>query len=162
MPYGEVEGRVTLNAFLVPGKREHSIYKALRDVFGRFVPRGSEIVGELGARRGARWHQYYTSWFWVLAEDGWVQSKFGKPEPAGDRTVICEFHRWPREWGVTAEHEEASAADPQARESWNEAVARVMPPATAWVQERWDIRRVPLFDDEEEEEEEDIDPDEVE
>ena len=93
-----------------------------------------------------------TTWFWVLAEDGWVERKFGKLETAaqGDtehgRTVICEFHLWPREWGATPEHEEASATDPQARESWNEAVAKVMPPVTAWVQERWDICDVPRFE----------------
>ncbi|KAK3306282.1 uncharacterized protein B0T15DRAFT_551952 [Chaetomium strumarium] len=162
IPHGEVEGRITLNAFLVAGKCVPSTgwppYKALREVFGSFQPRGSEFIRGHGARWGARWQQYKTTWFWVLAEDGWVESKFGKKsEPDQDRTVICEFHRWPREWGVTPEHEEASAADPQARESWNEAVAKVMPPVTAWVQERWDIRKVPLFDPEE-----DIDLDDIE
>ena len=151
IPAGKVEGRVTLNAFSVPRKDDPSAmwtwYESLRAVFGCFQPRGSEFI----RGHGLRWQTHMTTWFWALAEDGWVESKFGKLEQAqGDaqqgRTVICEFHLWPRAWGATPEHEEASATDPQARESWNEAVAKVMPPVTAWVQERWDIRNVPRFD----------------
>jgi hypothetical protein len=102
-----------------------------------------------------------TTWFWALAEDGWVESKFGNSERTQEdmqgRSVLCEFHLWPRRYGVTPEHEEASAADPQARESWKEAVAKVMPPVTAWVQERWDILKVPYLEPPEE-----IDPEEIE
>lgn len=146
MGVGEVEGRVTFNAFLVPRKGDWPTmwtwYESLREVLGCFYPRGFEFIADL-----VQWEQYTTTWFWTLAEDGWVESKFGKLEQAQEdtqcRTVICEFHLWSGEWGPTPEHEEASATDPQARESWNEAVAKVMPPVTAWVQERWDIRRVP-------------------
>ena len=149
MPTGEVEGRVTFNAFLVPRKGDYSTmwtwYESLRAVLGSFQPRGSEFI----EGHGFQWQKYMTTWFWALAEDGWVKSKFGKLEQTQEdiqgRTIICEFHLWPRKWGATPEHEEASATDPQARESWNEAVAKVMPPVTAWVQERWDIREVPRF-----------------
>ncbi len=151
IPAGKVEGRVTLNAFLVPHKGDLSAtnpwYKSLRAVLGRFQPRGSEFIEE---RISPGWQRFTTTWFWALAEDGWVESKFGKSEQSQrdtqqGRTIICEFHLWSREWGATPEHEEASATDPQARESWNEAVAKVMPPVTAWVQERWDICDVPRF-----------------
>ncbi|KAK8086179.1 hypothetical protein PG994_001153 [Apiospora phragmitis] len=142
-PTAAVEGRVTFTAFLVP-QNDNSMrwmwYDSVKDVFGHFLPRGSD------------W-QYLTVWFWVLTEDHWVESKFGKLEkthedlqedPQG-RTIICEFRLWPHSWGVTPEHEEASATDSQARESWGQAVAQVMPPVTAWEQERWDIREVPRF-----------------
>lgn len=76
-----------------------------------------------------------------------MEKKFGKLEQTQDddrgRTVICHFHLWPRKYGATPEKGEASAADPESRESWNRAVAQVMPPATSWVQERWDIQNVP-------------------
>jgi hypothetical protein len=159
-----VEGRVTLNVFLLPGTGDSYIkrtwYESIRAVFGCFQPRGSEFIQGYGLF----WQTYMTTWFWALAEDGWVESKFGRSEHAQDsegtqgRTVICEFHLWPPKYGATREHEEASAADPQARESWSEAVAKVTPPVTAWVQERWDIRRVPYADEPEGE----VDPEEVE
>lgn len=53
------------------------------------------------------------------------------------------FHLWRHEYGATPEKEEAAAADPQWRESWNQTIAQVMPPATSRVQERWDIQDVP-------------------
>ncbi|WYZ39454.1 hypothetical protein EsH8_III_001368 [Colletotrichum jinshuiense] len=88
-------------------------------------------------------------WFWAFTEDYWVESKFGKLDQTQEnnegRTLFFHFHLWPNRLGVTPEHEEASAADSQARESWNEAIAKVMPPAVAWEQERWDIREVLRF-----------------
>jgi hypothetical protein len=168
IPHAKVEGRVTFNAFLVPrkgdGPTEWAWYEAVRAVFGGgFQPRGSEFI----RGRGMRWQQYMKTWFWALEEDGWVDRKFGKleeqtqdqdqdPEDGRGRTVIYEFHLWPSKWGATPEHEEASAADPQARESWKEAVAKVMPPVTAWVQERWDIQKMPYLEPEEDEEEEEV------
>lgn len=143
IPAGKVEGRVTLNAFLVP-KGIHSTinpcYKDLREVLGCFQPRGFEFIisQALGFRR------YLTTWFWTLAEDGWVERKFGNLEQTQE--VICKFHLWSPKWGASPELEEASVTDPQARESWKEEVAKVMPPVMAWVQERWDIRKLPCFD----------------
>jgi hypothetical protein len=143
---------VTLNTFLIPHKggdasTKRTWYESVREVLGRFQPRGSEFI----RGSGLHWQRYMTTWFWALAEDGWVESKFGNSEQTQDdidmqgRSVLCEFHLWPQKYGATPEQEEASAADPQARESWKEAVARVMPPVTAWVQERWDILEVPRF-----------------
>lgn len=159
-PTADVEGRVTLTAFLVPRKDDsvrRTWYDNIRDVFGHFLPRGSEFIR---LHRRFSW-QYLTVWFWVLTEDHWVEKKFGKPEQTQEdtqgRTILCEFRLWPRSCDVTPEHEEASATDPQARESWDQAVAKVMPPVTAWEQERWDIRQVPRFYPPEE-----IDPEDVE
>ena len=83
-----------------------------------------------------------------------MEEKFGKPEhqvQQGNegRTIFCHFFIWspyhatPEEHEKAAEGEKASAADPQTRESWNRAIAKVMPPATAWAQERWNLREVP-------------------
>ncbi|KAK4173149.1 hypothetical protein QBC36DRAFT_336371 [Triangularia setosa] len=148
IPHADVEGRVTLNAFLVPRKTDddstRSAYDSLREELCRFQPSGSEFI----EGHDLWWETNITTWFWVLAEDNWVQSKFGKLEQAleDDSRVICEFHLWPRKYGATPEHEAASAADPQARESWREAVAKVMPPVTSWVQERWDVLEVPRYE----------------
>jgi len=145
MPKADVEGRVTFNTFVVPHKQDHettlSAYGALRAELCKFQPRGFEFI----EGTGLHWQRYKTTWFWTLEEDQWVQSEFGE-ETAEGRTVICEFHLWPRKYGATPEHEEAAAADPEARESWNKAVAKIMPPVTAWVQERWNILRLPCHE----------------
>ncbi|KAL3425259.1 hypothetical protein PVAG01_02050 [Phlyctema vagabunda] len=144
----EVEGRVTFTALLVPGKVDdvYGIWNgSLQCVFDRFVPRGSEFI----TWHKNFWFKFATVGFWVLAEDSWVEKKFGKLEQTQEdgqaRTIFCHFHLWQPKYGGTPAHEEASAADPQARESWNQAIAQVMPPVTAWEQERWDIRGVPRF-----------------
>ncbi|KAH8196445.1 hypothetical protein TruAng_009377 [Truncatella angustata] len=144
----QVEGRVTITAFLIPRKVDNimTIWNDnFKSVFSYFIPRGSQFVT---GRKGF-WFKSLAIWFWVLTEDYWVEKNFGKLEQTQEdnegRTIFCHFHLWPRKFGATPEHEEASAADPQARESWNQAIAQVMPPATAWEQERWDIREVPRF-----------------
>lgn len=93
------------------------------------------------------WFKSMSVWFRVLDEDRWVEEKFGKLEGdgQGSRTVFCQFWLWREDVGLTLEHEEASAANLQARESWREAIEGVMPPAAAWVQERWDIRHIPYI-----------------
>lgn len=141
----QVEGRVTFTSFLVP-RRVDDVYGMWKDKletkFGKLIPHGSEFVTW---HRGF-WFKFPAVWFWVLAEDHWVEEKFGKPGQTQDdgqgRTIFCHFQLWPPLHGATLEQEEASAVD---RESWNEAAAQVMPPATAWVQERWDIQDVPRF-----------------
>lgn len=158
------ECRVTLTSYLVRGKVDSmfSMYWDTFDpVFRNFVPHGSEFL-----RRSNMFSFIYLSvWFLVLAEDHLMEERFGKLDQAQQdsqgRTILCQFFLWPRKNGATPEREEASAADPLARESWSEAIARVMPPATAWEQERWDIRALPpipepyldLEDDEYEEDE---------
>ncbi|KAL0938246.1 uncharacterized protein CTRU02_207977 [Colletotrichum truncatum] len=143
-----VDGRVTFTAFLIPQKVDDvwGMWKEkFNSVFGTFIPRGLESV-----KRNHYFRFHLTAaWFWVLEEDDWVESKFGQLDQTNEnsqsRTIFCQFYIWPRRLGVTPEHEEASAADPQARESWDQAIAQIMPPATAWEQERWDINNVPRF-----------------
>lgn len=144
----QVEGRVTLTAFVVPRKVDdiRGVWDDnFRTVFGHFVPRGSQFV----THHDGFWFKSLSVWLWVLTEDHWVEKKFGKLEQTQDgdqgRTIFCYFHLWPPRFGATPEHEAASAVDPQARDSWNQAIAHVMPPATAWEQERWDIQEVPRF-----------------
>ncbi|KAI0443420.1 hypothetical protein F4803DRAFT_574490 [Xylaria telfairii] len=131
-PTASLDGRITLTAFLIPRKDD--------SIGGR---------GINTFHRNFRW-QYFTVWFWVLTEDDWVEKSFGKLEQKRQdeehsRTVICEFRLWPRSYDVTPEHEESSARDPLARESWAQALAKVMPPVTAWKRERWAIWGVPRF-----------------
>ncbi|KAK2028035.1 hypothetical protein LX32DRAFT_640424 [Colletotrichum zoysiae] len=136
------EGRVIVTSFLVPHKvdnvsriwSEHFLQP-----FRYFVPRGFEPVVETGSFLTKFSH----TWFGVLSEDRWVEDKFGKLDDGQGRTIISHFHLWPWKRGATPEMEAASAADPEAREAWNRVIAQVMPPATAWVQERWEIRFFP-------------------
>ncbi|KAK3393389.1 hypothetical protein B0H63DRAFT_406578 [Podospora didyma] len=170
------DGRVMLTTLLVPqAVAVNNVLGMWRDTFERafagFVPRGSEFM----AARDSWWFKSSAMWFSLLSEDDWVQRTFGgkklqqEPEQMqeqmqtegaeeqgdgveegqgqdGGRTLFCHFFLWRPAFGGTPEHEEASAADPQAKESWRQVIARVMPPATAWEQERWDIRRVPRFE----------------
>jgi len=150
-----VEGRVTFTIYKIPRKVDNvrQIWEDdFKRPFGRFIPPGSEFL----IAHPLFWYRLAATWFVVLDEDRWVGEKFGKLEPYGmpgedygsdheqGRTLFCRFHLWSR-MGATLEHEAASAADPQARESWDRANARVMPPATAWQQERWDIQDVPRY-----------------
>ncbi|KAH6856898.1 hypothetical protein B0I37DRAFT_318739 [Chaetomium sp. MPI-CAGE-AT-0009] len=153
----EAQDLVTFTTFLVPHQVDDK-YGMWKNTFERalctFAPRGAEFVT-------ARyfWQKGTHVWYWALAEDRWVEDKFGKPEQqqqAGEdnqsRTLFCHFFLWspkfgpPEEYEKAAQGEAASAADPQARESWNQVIAKVMPPATAWVQERWNMRELPRFD----------------
>ena len=145
-PTLDVEGRVTFTTFLVPGKVDnvYSLWSNhFESKFYSFMPCGYESL-----TFNSRWHTLSATWFHVLSEDSWVEKKFGKLEEQtgdngkGGRTIICQFHLWPHKWGGTPEKEAASVADPEGRERWNQAIAQVMPPATAWVQERWDIHRL--------------------
>lgn len=162
-PKAEVEGRVTMTTLLVPSKVD-SILGMLREtflpVFGYFLPRGSEFFDRI---RGFSF-KYSAVWMWAVAEDYYMQEKFRKPEPAQlvnqDRTIFYHFFLWPRKFNAAPEREEASAADPQAKESWVKAVSKVMPPVTAWTQERWEIQKVPYYYppeyDEDDEDDEDL------
>ncbi|KAJ3954061.1 hypothetical protein N0V92_009449 [Colletotrichum tropicale] len=107
--------------------------------FQYFVPRGFEPVVATGSFLSKFSHE----WFGVLSEDRWVEDKFGKLDDGQGRTIVSHFHLWPWDRGATPEMEAASAADPEAREAWDRVIAQVMPPATAWVQERWEIRFMP-------------------
>ncbi|KAH7311224.1 hypothetical protein B0I35DRAFT_357121 [Stachybotrys elegans] len=145
-PTSKLEGRITLSAFMIPRTYNPSI-NDLRNGPGRFFPPGSEYIQY---ERWLRWEQKIV-WFSVIAEDSWVEEKFGELAKNQDRKIFCELRVWPNpnDYNASsepgAECEEASAKDPQTRALWNQAVAKVMPPVTSWEQERWDIREVPRF-----------------
>ncbi|KAI0383312.1 hypothetical protein F5Y04DRAFT_32606 [Hypomontagnella monticulosa] len=147
-PTSEIEGRVTFTAFMVPRKDNHekwTWHEKVKNVFLRYLPLRRIYTGLPLTS--------LTVWFWVLAEDDWVEEKFGKLEQAQEdaqegaqgRTILCQFRLWPGLGKSTPTHEDVLATDPEVRESWNQAMAEVMPPVTAWAQERWDIRPVPDF-----------------
>ncbi|KAL2197099.1 hypothetical protein P885DRAFT_77578 [Corynascus similis CBS 632.67] len=146
VPTGNVEGRVTLTSFVVPGindemERSRVWHKHFYKEFDGFAPLGSGFI-----RWNFAWSRFSAVWFWALQEDRWVEEKFGKPgRTQGGRTIFCHFFLWATKFGATPENEAALAADSEARESWERRIARVVPPATAWQQERWDIREVPRF-----------------
>ncbi|KAK2758516.1 hypothetical protein CKAH01_05564 [Colletotrichum kahawae] len=136
------EGRVVMTSFLIPQTVDdvtrmwiEHFYKS----FHCFLPRGFEPVVATGSFLSKFLHE----WFGVLSEDRWVEDKFGKLDDGQGRMIISHFHLWPWDRGATPEMEAASAADPEAREAWDRVIAQVMPPATAWVKERWEIRFMP-------------------
>jgi hypothetical protein len=153
-----------------PAESVKAVYSALFN----FLPSGSE-----GLRN--RWPptpmHFWTAWAWA-----WVDSSSNLPSQPGQqvgatvgiesdrRAIACEFRRWNGHGGATPEMEEALAASPLARESWERKVAEVMAPVTAWWQERWDIQLAQrhvftekeVEEEEEEEEEEDEEEEEEE
>lgn len=148
----EASGLVTFTTFLVPHQVDDK-YAMWRDKFtalNTFAPHNAKNI-----TTRYFWQKSTHVWYWLVAEDRWVWEKFGKPEQkmhqGPGRTILCHFFLWsphhggPEEHEAAAENEKVVAADPQARESWIQAIARVMPPATAWVQERWNMREVPRF-----------------
>ncbi|KAI0381430.1 hypothetical protein F5Y04DRAFT_255484 [Hypomontagnella monticulosa] len=144
-PTSDVEGRVTLTAFMIPRKDESekwTWYEKIKDVLHRHLPL-------IRIRCTYGW-PYLTVWFWVLAEDGWAEERFGRPEQTQEdvhgRTILCSFRLWPSSGNASPMHEDDPTKEPQVRNSWGRAVAEVMPPVTAWVQERWDIRMVPRYE----------------
>ncbi|KAI1772792.1 hypothetical protein F4818DRAFT_425625 [Hypoxylon cercidicola] len=138
----EVENRVTLTVFMVPRKDDSekwTWYEKVKYVLDRHLPLDRSHTRYSWPNLGV--------WFWVRAEDDWVEQKFGRPEQTQeDRTIFCQFRIWRPRLGHVRQTHEDSPTDPQVRESWHRAMAEVMPPVTAWVQERWDIREVPHFD----------------
>ncbi|CAH0056958.1 unnamed protein product [Clonostachys solani] len=150
IPTGELEGRITFTAYNILGKEDDDAtvwkqYHEVNNALGSFFPPGSDY---LVLHRQFRW-RYLIIWFWVLGEDQWVEAKFGKrPQNDGQgRTIICDVRLWPSTGlsGDPAPESEGAVANPAAREAWNQAVSNVMPPVTAWVQERWDVRKVPGY-----------------
>ncbi len=146
-----VDGRVTFTTFMVPRTVDnaHKMWKDdFQPAFSGFRPRGSRYSRSTLS----------STWFEVLEEDRWVGEQFGGLEQHkmdGDghdldhdhdqgRTLFCRFHLWSGT-GATPEDEATSAADPQVREYWDRTVAKVMPPASAYHQECWDIQEIPRF-----------------
>ncbi|KAJ6786771.1 hypothetical protein PWT90_10923 [Aphanocladium album] len=74
---------------------------------------------------------------------------FGAPAQPQVRTedlgwsVFCHVFLWTEGYEEPFQKEEAAMANPEATKSWKRLADFVMPPATAWVQERWDIQPVP-------------------
>ncbi|KAM3510978.1 hypothetical protein MY11210_005377 [Beauveria gryllotalpidicola] len=148
----ELQGLVTLTAFSVPAQVDDNnstfleIFRELEAKFFCFRPQGyTSLTNRYASSRTIG------IWLWVLEEDSWVEEKFGtlpQPQPNQDdpgRAILCHIFRWSGAYSKPHEEEAAAAVDPQAKESWERRAALVMPPATAWVQERWDIRQVPRF-----------------
>ncbi|KAK4150344.1 hypothetical protein C8A00DRAFT_18107 [Chaetomidium leptoderma] len=163
-PYGfedDLQGRVTLTAFEIAytGVPSPGPWRSvLQNTFGHFVPGGCE---DLLQRWPPTRMQNWTAWAAIDTEDARVDSDHSQlgqqAATAGNesgRAVLCEFRRWNGYTGATPEREEASAKSPLARESWAQAVAKLMPPITAWEQERWDIQLAPREVEEEEGEDE--------
>lgn len=145
----ELDGLVTMTTFSVPGKLDQHAYwnlvRMFADTVGHFTPTNSNTLTKYGA-----WTKFIRIWLCVLKEHSWVEEKFGPlPQPTSyndepGRAVFCHVFRWSEGYDEPHEQQRRSAADPQAKESWEAMVAELMPPATAWVQESWEIREIPL------------------
>ncbi|KAI2471679.1 hypothetical protein F4781DRAFT_90218 [Annulohypoxylon bovei var. microspora] len=146
----DLRGRVSLTALAmpcagnpVPEAWRSAVYGALAG----FLPDGCEDLRVQWPR--ARAH-FWTAWAWADGDRGLQAAAAGD---GSARAVLCEFRRWNGYGGATPEREEAAAKSPRARESWARTVGKVMPPVTAWEQERWDVQLAPCFITPEEEEE---------
>ncbi|EAQ88351.1 predicted protein [Chaetomium globosum CBS 148.51] len=153
----EASGLVTLTTFLVPhhidDKDKYALWQDQLSALDTFCPPGAERL----ITTRYFWQKGTHVWYWLVGEDGWVWERFGRPADSQDggqgagRAVFCHFFLWsphhggPEEYEAAVETERVVAVDPKAREAWARALERVVPPATAWVQERWDVREVPRF-----------------
>ncbi|KAL6824641.1 hypothetical protein J3E69DRAFT_337169 [Trichoderma sp. SZMC 28015] len=174
----EVEGRVTLTAFLVPytgGPDLEQIRFSIVRAFKGFVPADCEDLrpppplSRDSIPFGGQWPGLVAFlpkpdglvWAWTDTGDNEQWQPPGQSvaaeENGSGQMVVCQFRLWNGLYGATRQREEASAKNPLARESWETVVSNVIPPVTAWEQERWDIQVAPsylspLIDEEEEEE----------
>ncbi|KAI1807188.1 hypothetical protein F4811DRAFT_550143 [Daldinia bambusicola] len=152
----DLQGRVTLTILAIPYTGDpvpESWTTAVYDAFEQLLPEGCE---EISAQwPDARMH-FWTAWAWIDSDISQHQEEGEEEVEAGKKksgqALLCEFRRWNGCHGATPELEEALAKSPQARESWAETIAKVMPPVMAWDQERWDIRLAPHYISPEEEE----------
>ncbi|KAK6068005.1 hypothetical protein SCUP234_11339 [Seiridium cupressi] len=138
-----LQGRVTLTTFAIPDTDDpenESSTNSLNSTFRQFVPNDCEglPVQEKVARM-----QSWTAWATLDAEGSWVDNQLPRQghqvAPTGKQsvhTIECEFRHWDGYGGTTQEREETSARSPEARESWTQAVAKVVPSVTALEQER--------------------------
>ncbi|KAI2627952.1 hypothetical protein GGS26DRAFT_126605 [Hypomontagnella submonticulosa] len=143
--------RITTTALMIPYTGEPTPklwWDAVREAFGRFLPKGCEdLVVHYPRPRTYQW----TAWASVDSDVCQL----------GNRTIFCEYRRWADYHhvsgfnGATVEREEVVANSPEARESWAQTVAKAMPPVAVWEQERWDIQvatcYIPVPEDEDEE-----------
>ncbi|KAL7943680.1 hypothetical protein V8C42DRAFT_99191 [Trichoderma barbatum] len=160
----KLEGRVTFTALLVPytgapdrQKLRSSVIKA----FDGFMPadcddlrpppppdRNSFPVGFWPGL--VAFLPKWSGWVWTWTDTGdsewWHPGQQTTAEESGNgQMVLCLLRQWDGYYGATPEREEASANHPLAKESWAQAVAKVMPPVTAWVYERLDIQLAPSY-----------------
>lgn len=153
LPTSELQGLVTLTSFSVPAKVDENdntfleTFRGFEAKFLNFKPQGyTHLTRRYASSRTIHF------WLWVLEEDSWVEEKFGtlpQPQPNEDdlgRAILCHVFCWSAAYWNPHEEEAEAVVDPQAKESWERRAALVMLPATAWVQERWDIRQVPRFE----------------
>ncbi|KAJ0413061.1 hypothetical protein BJY00DRAFT_297446 [Aspergillus carlsbadensis] len=103
-PTLEVKGRVTVTTFVVPRKVDNvhrMFYDNFESVFNNFAPHGSRFI----ARHQYSWTRTSSVWFRVLAEDHWVEEKFGQLELTQEDNqgwiIFCHFFVWPLGLGAT-------------------------------------------------------------
>lgn len=143
----DLHGRITVTTLTMSngGCPDHEVMRhALDTALGGFVPADCEDL------RGPPMFR----WDAMAWEDGGQEDALSGNN---GKVAYYLFFRWNGN-GASAEREQASASNPEAKESWANALTRAMPPFEAWEQERWDIQVAPCFlcsDDGVDEEEED-------
>ncbi len=141
---------ITLTTFSVPGTVDSNtwqqLFHPLRDKFNGSMPSGPDVTDE----HPLNWHRMSNFWFMALEEDRWVAENFGAAakrenqsgDDANSHVIFCHLYRWTG-FSNPRKQEAAAAADSEAAEERRMALAEAKPPATAHVQERWDIRVIP-------------------
>ncbi|KAK9776211.1 putative ABM domain-containing protein [Seiridium cardinale] len=132
-----LQGRVTLTAFAIPDTdvpKNESSTSSLYSTFRQFVPNDCE---DLPVKEKVSRMQSWTAWAMLDAEDSWADNQLSRQgqqvAPIGKQRgqeIDYEFRRWGGYGGTTQEREEASARSPEARKSWAQAVAKVVPSVT--------------------------------
>ncbi|ATY66617.1 hypothetical protein A9K55_001052 [Cordyceps militaris] len=137
-----IDGVMTFTAFLLPEIMDSSALRQLHDLLGN-MPFGPEV----SHASHARWPPDWALGFSVLEEDRWAQDSFGA-QPRNDscgRAIFCHVFLWSNIYEEPLKQEQAAAADLTAQKMRQEQIAKVMPPAIAYVQERWNLRMIPHF-----------------
>ena len=164
----DLYGRVTRTTLVVPytGLPEYDTWrrKMLRKFKG-FMPAGCEAL-----RSSLPKPFRYQAFAWVdtamqalalkdTVEWAWPSAVGGEQQDVGEQENAVGYHffRWNGN-DAAPEWEDATTKDPKAKESWDETLAKTMPPVSFWEQERWDVELAPCYhvepaeEDEEDEE----------
>ena len=147
---------ITLTTFSVPRTLDSNtwpqLFNPLREKFDGSMPSGPPVTEEYRLN----WHRMSNVWFMALEEDRWAAEKFGAVtkreswggDDASSHAIFCHLYRWTG-FSNHRKQEAAAAADFEAAEKRQNALAKAKPPATAYVQERWAIRSIPSLRTEE-------------
>lgn len=146
---GTLEGVVTLTTFSITAQVGTNIFAQEFQLLKERYNGNMEDGPEVSFSHRHPWPS--RQWFHVVEEDNWIKAKFG-PQHTADassfRALFCNAALWSRVYEEPLLQEKATFEAEDAKANREEAIAEAMPPATAYIQERWDIRELPYPQDE--------------